>query len=58
VAETFTQAGRIPGEALAEVAAEAAAPEHPPEVTGENNDQGEGEKEIVEEARHASGVRR
>ena len=58
VAETFAQAGRIPGEALAEVAAEAAAPEHPPEVAGENDDQGEGEKEIVEEARHASGVRR
>ena len=57
-AETPAQGGCIPGETLSEVAPESAAPEHPGEVEGKDGDEGEGEKKIVEETRHASGVRR
>ena len=56
--ETGAEFGGIAGEALAEITAEVAAAEHAREVARQDDEEGEGKEEVVEKARHASGVRR
>jgi hypothetical protein len=58
VAPAFAEPGVVAAEALSEIPAEAAAAEHACEVAREDGEDGEGEKERVEQADHASGVRR